>query len=261
MSPDLVDMFREIHPASKRYFRQQIKHWYARHCRSFPWRQTRSAYEVLVAEIMLQQTNAALVMTVYAEFVKRFPTPEALAESEQSTVERMIRGIGLKYRAERLTKIAESLAGDFGGKVPDTKEELISLPGVGRYIAGAVLSNAFNRRSEILDSNIVRIIGRYFGLYSTKSRPYTDPQLWAIARLLLPREEANCRDWNFALLDFCARFCTHYNPSCIDCPCVSKCVYASTSAGEVTTSSANISGGSSPAITRSSFPNSSLIPT
>jgi A/G-specific adenine glycosylase len=123
--------------------------------------------------------------------------------------------------------VADELEKNFDGIVPDTKEELLKLPGIGPYIANAVLASAYNKRVAVLDTNIIRILERFFEIRSSKTRARTDPILWGVAQRLLPKKTNICKTWNYALLDFGALVCSHYNPQCKECPCRRRCNYFS----------------------------------
>jgi len=207
------------------YLRKKLLEWYHTNGRHFPWRKTKNAYNILIAEILLQQTDAPKVAKEYKSFVKLFDTPKKLSHAKTATVHRFIKKLGLDYRVDRLINLARSIEKKFNGLVPNTEEGLLSLPGVGKYIANAVLSSAYDKRVAILDTNIIRIIERFFGIKSTKPRPHTDPKLWVVAEQLLPRKTNMCKIWNYALLDFGALICSHYNPKCEECPCRHKCSY------------------------------------
>ena len=227
MSHSLRENLRIVNPQKSRYFRGKILEWHKNNKRSFPWRKTKNPYYILVAEILLQQTDAAKVAKVYSSFIKSFPNPRKLATASKSTVSRLISKLGLDYRVNRLISVAGELEKRFKGTVPDTQEELLKLPGIGPYIANAVLASAYNKRVAVLDTNIIRILERFFGLRSSKPRARTDPILWGVAQRLLPKKTNICKTWNYALLDFGALVCSHYNPQCKECPCRRRCNYFS----------------------------------
>jgi A/G-specific adenine glycosylase len=223
-----VEQFKAISDYTKHFFKKQIVTWFGQNRRHFPWRETKDPYRILVAEILLQQTDAAKVSLIYSAFLQRYPSASALAEAPSDKVHELIFKIGLHYRTERLVNIAKDIKARFGGQIPCSESELLTLLGVGRYIANAVLVASFGMRKATVDTNIVRILERFFGIYSHRSRPRTDPELWAVAGSLLPRKASDCRNWNYALVDFGALVCTHYNPKCSVCVCNRKCVYVST---------------------------------
>jgi len=212
----LAEQFKGIPPEVKRFFRRRILAWFDQNKRRFVWRETSDPYYILIAEILLQQTDAGKVSLVYPELIQRYPSASQLAEAEPEDLQRFISKIGLNYRTQRLVNIAIDINDKFAGRVPSSEAELMGLTGAGKYIANAVLNAAFGMRTAVVDTNIVRILER-------RSRARTDPELWNIARALLPRKAADCRNWNYALLDFCALVCTHYNPKCSECVCAQHC--------------------------------------
>ena len=216
-----------IDPQKIYYFRKKILRWYDSNKRSFPWRRTKNPYYILVAEILLQQTDAAKVAKEYSSFIRTFPKPKKLATASKSNVNRFISKLGLDYKVNRLINIAVEIDKRFNGTIPDMQDELLKLPGIGPYIANAVLASAYNKRFAVLDTNIVRILDRFFGLRSSKTRARTDPMLWTAAKQLLPKKTNMCKAWNYALLDFGALVCSHYNPQCKECPCRRRCNYFS----------------------------------
>jgi A/G-specific adenine glycosylase len=218
-----LQQFNEIPASTKRFFCRQIIIWFDENKRLLPWRDTDNPYHILVAEILLQQTDAKKVSLIYPGFIERYPTTAALMRAEKGELDGFISNIGLNYRAERLLTMACEIEDKYGGQVPCSEYELMSLPGVGRYVANAVLSAAFSMRVAVVDTNIIRIFGRFFGIYSQRSRPRSDPDMWSVAHELLPRKAAKCRSWNYAMLDFCALVCKFYNPRCSDCVCAKRC--------------------------------------
>ena len=217
MAHSLRENLRIVNPQKSQYFRAKILGWHKNNKRSFPWRKTKNPYHILVAEILLQQTDAAKVAKEYSSFIKAFPKPRKLATASKSSVSRFISKLGLDYRVNRLISVARELEKKFNGTVPDTQEKLLKLPGIGPYIANAVLASAYKKRVAVLDTNVIRIIDRFFGIKSSRSRPRTDPALWSVANQILPRRTDICKKWNYALLDFAALVCTHYQPNCDLC--------------------------------------------
>ena len=144
MSHNLRENLRIVNPQKSRYFRGKILEWHKSNKRSFPWRKTKNPYHILVAEILLQQTDAAKVAKEYSSFIKTFPKPSKLAAASKSSVNKFISKLGLDYRVNRLINVASGLEKNFNGKVPDTQKQLLKLPGIGLYMANAVLASAYN---------------------------------------------------------------------------------------------------------------------
>lgn len=208
-----------LDPSRVRRFRRALLAWYARHGRDLPWRRTRDPYRILVSEIMLQQTQVARVVPKYHEFLARYPTLEALAAADVDEVRRLWYPLGYNIRPVRLHRIAREALARYGGRLPDTPEELRRLPGVGRYTAGAVLAFAYGRDAPVLDTNVRRVLGRVF---VGRRRLRGDTAWWALAEALVPRGRAY--DFNQALMDFGATWCTARRPRCQPCPLRRLCV-------------------------------------
>lgn len=198
----------------RRRFREALLRWYARHRRDLPWRRTRDPYHVLVSEIMLQQTQVERVIPKYHEFLARYPTLADLAAAPVDEVRRTWYPLGYNIRPVRLHGIAREAVARYGGRLPDDDGALLALDGIGRYTAGAVLSFAFGRRAPILDTNVRRVLGRVFS--GKDGRAVSTAGLWRLAELLLPR--ARAYDFNQALMDFGATWCTARKPLCLPCP-------------------------------------------
>lgn len=202
-----------------RWFRRRLKKWFSENRRDFPWRHERNPYEIFIAEIFLTRTRSENVVPVYNSFLQKYPTVETLVEAPLQEVARAMAPLGLDFRAGQLHRSAERLVTLYDGIIPDTEKELLTLPGVGRYTANAVLATAFDRRAIVVDTNVVRILERFFGLEgrSEKSR---DNYLWDAAGAIAPKQ--NLKEWNWALIDFGAMVCTP-NPRCLICPLQKHC--------------------------------------
>lgn len=205
-------------------FRKRLHKWFGRNHRRFDWRETRDPYAILLSEVLLQRTQAPQVASHFKRIVCQFPTPTALSAAPCDEVYEALRSLGLAKRARTLVAMAQVLVADFEGRVPQDLDLLAALPGVGHYIASATLCFAFGRRIPIVDTNVIRIFSRYFGIVSNKRRPKDDPQLWKVAEMLLPRK--NIEEYNWALIDFAALVCTIRNPSCQDCLMKKECRFS-----------------------------------
>jgi A/G-specific adenine glycosylase len=195
--------------------------WYADHQRDLPWRDTRDPYHIWVAEVMLQQTQVATVMPYYERFLARFPNVQALATAPLDDVLKLWEGLGYYGRARHLHAAAQTVVLDLDGEIPDTMEGLLSLPGTGRYTAGAVLSIAYGQDVPALDGNVRRVLSRIFVIDTDVTRGPGQRQLWQLAESLLPKGRAG--DFNQALMDLGAMVCTPRAPSCQQCPLVEQC--------------------------------------
>ena len=202
-------------------FQRRLLAWYAKHGRDLPWRRTRHPYRVLVSEIMLQQTQVDRVVPKYREFLRRFPTVKRLAAAPVADVRRLWYPLGYNVRPIRLHAIACETVARYGGRLPDREEALRRLPGVGRYTAGAILSFAYGRDTAVLDTNVRRVLGRVFLGRRRLARVRGDKTFWDLAASLVPPGRGY--DFNQALMDFGATWCTASKPRCATCPMRSFC--------------------------------------
>lgn len=207
------------------WFQQKMISWGEQNLRVFPWRQTQDPYAILVAEFLLQQTDAPRVLPVYEQLIKRCPTLITLAETPVQEIADILKPLGLYYRADRLHQIACSIATDPAckGKIPNNESKLISFKGVGKYIARSICANAFSQSTAVLDTNVSRILQRFFGLVPRRKRARDDRYLWETAQKIAPH--TNMGLWNLTLVDFGAVVCTHKNPLCSHCPLQEQCQY------------------------------------
>ncbi len=200
----------------KRQFQKKLLSWYDRQARPLPWRETRDPYKIWVSEVMLQQTQVKTVEAYYGRFISRFPSVEDLARAAPDEVMKYWEGLGYYGRARHLHRAAREVVDRFDGRIPDSFEDLISLPGVGRYTAGAILSIAFGKPEAVLDENVIRVLARMFQVTDDVGKSSTEKALWSLAGSLLPKR---CiRDYNQALMELGALICRARNPACSDCP-------------------------------------------
>jgi A/G-specific adenine glycosylase len=212
---------RRPDPRKTRAFQRRLLAWYAAHGRDLPWRRTREPYRILVSEIMLQQTQVERVVPKYREFLRRFPSLRRLAAADVDDVRRLWYPLGYNIRPVRLHAIARETLARYGGRLPDDADKLRDLPGVGRYTAGAILSFAFGRDAPILDTNVRRVLGRVFLGARALRRLRGDGALWTLAAAVLPPGRGY--DFNQALMDFGATWCTPRRPRCRPCPMRNLC--------------------------------------
>lgn len=221
----------DISQAQRRYFRGRILGWYRESARSFPWRGVADPYRVAVAETLLRQTSANMVVPIYMEFLRRYPDAPSLAAASPEEVRELIRPLGLFFRADQLVGLAREVVGQYSGRVPEDRRGLESLPGIGPYIAGAVLCFAFGQPEVIVDTNVLRVYRRVFGLGPHSTRVGPDRATIAVASAMLPQDH-RASDFNLALLDFAALVCSHYSPRCGNCPVLDMCFSANSSGGQ-----------------------------
>ena len=209
-------------------FQSRLLRWYDAHHRKLPWRavgdgshRTLDPYHVLVSETMLQQTQVATVIPYYQRFLEKFPTFQSLADADTQDVLRLWQGLGYYSRARNLQAAAREVVSRFGGKVPTNLDDLLTLPGVGRYTAGAIASIAHNLRVPILDGNVARVLCRLDAIESDPRDKSTNQHLWFRAEEILPHSRLG--DFNSALMELGATVCTPRNPQCLVCPVREHC--------------------------------------
>lgn len=202
-----------------RRFQTRLLKWYRQHGRDLPWRKTADPYEILVSEVMLQQTQVDRVIPKYQEFLRRYPSFESLAQAPVEEVRQVWYPLGYNIRPHRLHSIACETVARYGGSLPNNQEELLSFKGIGRYTAGAVRSFAFNEDAPILDTNVMRVLHRVFvGTGDPKAKK---SMLWTLSEALIPKGKGY--DFNQALMDFGALLCTARAPYCLLCPMKTFC--------------------------------------
>ncbi len=205
-----------IEPGVLEFFQRELLAWYEAEGRDLPWRRTEDPYAILVSEIMLQQTQVRTVLPYYERFLERFPSLEALAAAPLDEVKAITDPLGYKVRGERLKRIAETAVERYGGALPDREEDLLALPGIGRYTAGAVRSFAFRQDAPILDTNVLRLLVRLFAPPTEGGGAALLRRLWALAEAVIPSGKGYV--FNQALMDFGAQVCTARRPICLFCP-------------------------------------------
>jgi A/G-specific adenine glycosylase len=199
----------------------RLLNWYRKNKRIFPWRDRADAYAVWVSEIMLQQTRTETVVPYFENWMRLFPSVAALARASDGEVLRAWEGLGYYSRARNLHKAAKIVLERCGGTLPEDATELIKLPGIGRYTAGAIASMAFGKDEPALDGNLKRVYARLFDLDEPVNTPGGERVLWDVARRNLPRGRAG--DFNQALMDLGATICLPKKPRCSLCPVADLC--------------------------------------
>ncbi len=202
----------------------QLLDWFASHQRDLPWRRDRDPYRVWVSEVMLQQTRVDTVVPYFERFMGRFPTVEALADADLDDVLKTWEGLGYYRRARNLKAGAEQIVRDGGAahrsaRLPEDYEGLRTLPGIGRYTAGAILSVAHGRPYPVVDGNVRRVLSRLWAVAERSAG--VDAWLWATAEALLPA--ATPGPFNEAMMELGATVCTPRQPRCGRCPVAEHC--------------------------------------
>ncbi len=227
--------------------------WFAANARDLPWRRTRDPYAIWVSEIMLQQTQVKTVIPFWNRWLRELPTIEAAAQAPSEKIHKLWEGLGYYTRVRNLQKAAQQIvksgkrkaeSGNSVCEFPEKFEEVLALPGIGRYTAGAICSIAFNQPTPILDGNVIRVLTRIFGIAENPKEKTTNARLWKIAEELVThaktqrrkgknsplrafaslREDNSCSFLNQSLMELGALVCTPRNPQCLICPVKKLCV-------------------------------------
>ncbi len=214
---------------------QALLPWFAGHARDLPWRRTTDPYRVFVSEVMLQQTQVKTVIPYWERWMEHLPDASALAGASEDRVLKLWEGLGYYSRARNLHRAAKVIRNRPGGQFPQTYEDVLALPGVGRYTAGAICSIAYNHPTPVLDGNVIRVLTRIFGLSGDPREKKTNARLWQLAeaavrfaatiappRLPFP-STGSCSVVNQALMELGAIVCTPKQPRCPACPVRDLC--------------------------------------
>jgi A/G-specific adenine glycosylase len=207
--------------SDRKQFRKSLLVWFHKNRRDLPWRRTRDPYPIWISEIMLQQTQVAAVIPFFQRFMSRFPTVDALASATEQEVLKNWEGLGYYRRARHLHQAAKVIVEEHGGRFPASHELVASLPGLGRYSTGAILSQAFDAKLPIVDANIARILCRLFVWNSELELRETQSWLWDTAARLLPAQQPG--DFNQAFMELGQTVCIPRQPMCLLCPVRSLC--------------------------------------
>ncbi|MCG3172981.1 MAG: Endonuclease III [Myxococcota bacterium] len=196
--------------------RRALLAWFVEHQRDLPWRRDRTAYRVWICEIMAQQTRIETLVPYFERFVERFPDVRSLAGAPLDDVLALWSGLGYYSRARHLHAAARQVAEQYNGVMPVRADDLIRLPGVGRYTAHAIASIAGGEAAAVLDGNVMRVLTRLFDLDGDIASAAMRGSLWALAAELLDRRSPGA--WNEAMMELGATVCTPRQPDCGDCP-------------------------------------------
>ncbi|MDH4212361.1 MAG: hypothetical protein ACFFCT_05740 [Candidatus Odinarchaeota archaeon] len=207
--------------ALRRTVRNSIVKWFNTNGRNFPWRSTTDPYHVLIAEMLLRRTTATAVSRIYLNFMTRFEQPEWLAKTNINTIASMICSLGLQnVRARHLQKAALSIIEEYDGSIPQAFDKLTTLPGVGKYVASAVLNFAYHIPMPLVDGNTIHLMFRVFGL--TFNGP-NDPRAWDFMESFDLGNQNRAFYWG--VIDLVAMICLRKSPRCTDCPLQEVCMW------------------------------------
>jgi len=235
-------------PKSKRLV-PLLLDWFAANARDLPWRRTRDPYAIWVSEIMLQQTQVKTVIPFWERWLRELPTIEAAAKAPSAKIHKLWEGLGYYTRVRNLQKAAQAIVKHHDGKFPENFDEVLALPGIGRYTAGAICSIAFNQPKPILDGNVIRVLTRIFGIADNPKEKAANAKLWQLAEALVSiageiggarlrraqikshgstesrhTQKETCSHLNQSLMELGALICTPRNPQCLICPVKKLCV-------------------------------------
>jgi len=212
--------------------RYRLLNWHSRNIRVFPWRCFSNPYLIMIAEFMLHRTRAEQVVPVYETFIKKYPDVESLANVTEEEIEKVTEHLGLHWRSAHFIKAARYVMNNYNGKFPDNREDLLKIPGIGDYAAGAILTICYNKPEYVLDSNIARFINRYYGL-NLDGEIRRKKIIVDMAKNLFDTRESGT--FLFAILDFTFKVCKPRNPQCNDCPLSISCKFTQKSGDDIAT--------------------------
>jgi A/G-specific adenine glycosylase len=207
---------RQVMPINNQDIRRKLLTWYDKTKRNLPWRKTKDPYKIWVSEIMLQQTQVKTVIPYYERWIKTLPSIEKLAKTPEQKILKLWEGLGYYSRAKNLKKSAKIISNEMNGELPKTVKDLQSLPGIGRYTAGAISSIAFGLKAPVLDGNVKRVISRLFCMNENGATSASESRLWEKATDLLSVSRPG--DFNQALMELGAIVCIPKSPVCQKCP-------------------------------------------
>lgn len=212
---------KPIEATRKVEFQKELLRWYAENGRDFIWRREGvSTYELLIAEMLLQKTQAKVVEPVLKEFIAQYPNIKSIHKASRKEIETLIWKLGLfRHRSKNIKEAAKIIAEKHGGRIRAAMDELAELPGVGPYISSAIACFKDGERVPVVDANVSRVVGRLYGI------DYKDPkrgkELWERTRQILP--ETRVKEFNWALIDLGALICKPFQPRCGECPLKDVC--------------------------------------
>jgi A/G-specific adenine glycosylase len=201
---------------------QALSDWYRRHHRKLPFRETHDPYRIWISEVMLQQTTVAAVIPYYHRFLEAFPTLKDLACAPEERVLALWSGLGYYSRARNLQKGAKYILENFEGQFPKTRDEILKVPGIGPYTAGAILSIAFDLKEPLVDGNVQRVFARVLAIDKPIEERAVQKRFWEEAKLWVNKAESP-RVLNQAIMELGATICTKAKPACLLCPIRQDC--------------------------------------
>ena len=201
-------------------FSSNITKWYIQNGRkNLPWRKVITPYRIWISEIMLQQTQVKTVIPFYKKFIKKYPNLKSISLATEDDILALWTGLGFYRRAKNIYRTKEIIKKEYKNKFPSKYEELISLPGIGRSTAGAIMSIAYKESYPILDANVKRVISRYKKINTDEKGVVKT--LWSLSKNLTP--EKNIFEYTQGIMDLGATICNIRSPNCLNCPINKTC--------------------------------------
>lgn len=211
----------QLQPEYVEQLQAELLAWFRQRQRNLPWRRERDPYRIWVSEVMLQQTRVDTVIPYYERFIRLFPTLEDLARADEAEVLKVWEGLGYYSRARNLLHGVREVCERYGGEVPDTKEEILSIKGIGPYTAGAILSIAYGKPVPAVDGNVMRVISRLFSIQADIAKVSTRKRIEELVQRLIPADASS--HFNQGLMELGALVCLPRSPACEDCPLQAFC--------------------------------------
>ena len=204
----------------EKYVRSKLFIWHKDNYRDFPWRHSKDPYRIMIAEFMLHRTRAEQVEPVYKDFIKEYPDVDSLASANPVEINKVTEKLGLHWRGKHFINAAIFIKDNFRDRIPDSRDKLLSVPGIGEYVAGAILTVIFNKKDWVVDSNIARFFNRFYGL-NLSGEIRRKRQIIEISKKFY--QTTKTRQLTFALLDFATLVCKPTSPVCDVCIIKMKC--------------------------------------
>ena len=202
----------------------KLLNWFRKEGQKYPFRETSDPYKILVCEILLRKTRAEQVAKIYSHFFAKFPTVESLSNAPEEEIAKIIKSLGIIRRAKDLSIIAKKIVDVYDGTIPDKESELISLPGVGSYVANCILLFGYGKNfGSPIDTNVNRVLSRVLGYEKFRSWSPKDEIIQTYSSLAPTR---NRRSFHHALIDLAHSICKFKNPECTICPISEFCNYS-----------------------------------
>ena len=213
-----LSMFKEPEKSKIKIFQQELIEWGRENFQAFLWRETKDPYRILVSEFMLHRTRAIQVEPVYVDFINEYPSLEEFSKSNQREIKERLNTLGLTWRTENLINAMREIHNKYGS-VPDDLDKLLNIHGIGQYIAGATVCFSSNQNVSLVDTNTLRVIGRYFGFtFDEKSRKKKET-VYIIGKVT---ESKKPRTLYYAIIDLAHTICKLRDPECFRCPLMNK---------------------------------------